>query len=332
MSGASAQWWATLGGCPVCGHAVATPNGHGGVCSQCGKTWRDQGSIRVWRDDVAQAHERHVPHEWTVGRQSTGAAHAAFLARRAVWNVLKVAGLPVRALLQRKLSSFQSRSTTDATLAQGWRDYYLRGLSLPSQPVWFEHSYRTIEKLGFARALGHHIVVQDIRTQDYWAAFDRAWCQVVPPAAPHFPLRNGVADVAFTDGAIFDVEAGRLTEFFAECLRILKPGGYAIVWAGNSLARSRAMSEVRWHGRIHSLRDVRAASVRAGLSEVDHWFEGFAPPFLPTAISTLRHALAPWPFKTFDNDSWLARLQKPQQRAHWLLRLIKPATSVGVAP
>ena len=302
-----------------------------GVCPQCRKAWRDQGTVRMWRDDEAAAEERHLPHEWSAGRRSTGVARASFLARRAVWNVLKGVGLPLRAQLQRRVTAFETRANADRTLAHAWRDHYLKGLALPAAPIWFEHSYRKVEKLAFARLLGHHIVVQDIRVQPYWPAFDQAWCQVVPPLARHFPLRSGVADVAFTDGAIFDVEDGDLPAFFAEFLRILKSGGVLIVWAGNSLARSRAMSEVRWHGLIHSLERVTDAATRAGLVEVDHWFEGYAPPVLPTAVNMVRHALAPWPFKTFDNDSWLAEWQQPQHRAYWLLRLAKPAAANGAA-
>ena len=331
MNGSPVRWWTDLGACPMCGHAVSGSQQERRSCPQCRKSWSDRGSIRVWREDEAGAEERHLPHEWSAGRNSTGGARAAFLAKRAVWNVLKGVGLPLRAQMQREVGAFEQRSQTDAALAHSWRDHYLKGLSVPRQAVWFEHSYRKIEKIAFARLLEHRIIVQDIRVQPYWAAFDQAWCQVVPPLAPHFPLQAGVADVAFTDGAIFDVEASDLIRLFGEFGRVLKPGGVLIIWAGNSLARSRAMSEVRWHGRIHSLDQVRQAASASGLVEIDHWFEGFAPPFLPTAINMARHALAPWPFKTFDNDSWLARWQQPHHRAYWLLRLTKPAT-LGATP
>jgi hypothetical protein len=131
-------------------------------------------------------------------------------------------------------------------------------------------------------------------------------------------------DLAFTDGAIFDVDASRLERFFGEFLRILKPGGHLVVWAGNSLSPTRARSEMRWHGRIHSLADVRRATRDAGFVEVDVTFEGFAPPMVGTAFNMLRGALTPWSFKTYDHDSWLARFQRPDRRAYWLLRLAKP--------
>ena len=40
-------------------------------------------------------------------------------------------------------------------------------------------------------------------------------------------------------------------------------------------------------------------------------FEGYAPPMFGTVFNMLKGALAPWPFKTYDHDSWLARVSAP---------------------
>jgi SAM-dependent methyltransferase len=232
--------------------------------------------------------------------------------------------MPIRSLLRRRLAAFQARSTVDRTLAERWRSHYLGGLDLPAAPLVFEHSYRKIEKLGFATLLGHRIAVQDIRPHAWWRGFPDASFHVVPPDARRLPFDTAVMDLAFTDGAIFDVDPSGLEHLFGEFLRILKPGGHLVVWAGNSLSRSRARGEVRWHGRIHSLADVRRATRQLGFVEHDVTFEGYAPPVFGTVFNMLRGALGPWPFKTYDHDSWLARIQRPDRRAYWLLRLTKP--------
>jgi SAM-dependent methyltransferase len=189
----------------------------------------------------------------------------------------------------------------------------------------FEYSYRTVEKVGFAALLGFRIAVQEIRQPSWWRDEPHAWLQVVPLDGRYLPYTEGFADLAFTDGAIFDFERDALQAFFLECLRVLKPGGCFIIWAGNSRSRSRARSETRWHGRIHSLPEVRTAAIDAGFLEVDCSFEGFSPPFFATVVNMLRLALGPWPIKTYDYDSWLAQWQRPERRAYWLLRLEKPA-------
>lgn len=187
----------------------------------------------------------------------------------------------------------------------------------------FEYSYRKVEKLGFAGLLGYRIAIQDIRPQPWWGQYPHAWFQVVPLAADRLPYKDAVADIAFIDGVIFDIELQSLGAFFRECQRILKPGGYLIVWGGNSLSRSRAKSERQWHGRIHSLVDVRAAVASAGFAEIDVSFEGYAPPFFAMVVNMMRAVLGPWRFKTYDYDSWLALWQQPEKRAYWLLRLVK---------
>ena len=318
-------WWHALAACPKCGCAPLDENFNG--CPNCGLNSSQDSNILIWQGEAVRPDERTMPNEWVVGRRSTGFARVVFLAKRLLWNLFKAAGLPVTYLLRRKLQSFEQRSRVDRVLADDWRAQYLGGLDLPEQPLQYEYSYRKVEKLGFAQQLGFRIVIQDIRRQPWWDGSPNAWFQVVPSQYPLVPLVDAVADLAFTDGAIFDLDEPALERFFAECWRVLKPGGYLVVWAGNSHSRSRAMSEIRWHGRIHSLATVRAAAALAKFSEIDLVFEGFSPPLLPSAVNMIRHGLAPWAFRTYDSHSWLARWQRPEKRAYWRLRLLKQAAA-----
>ena len=285
-----------------------------------------------WGTEVpADSDLRRLPAEWIAGRQASGRQRLVFLGQRALWNVAKIAGLPLRSLVKRRLATFQARAAIDKTLAEEWRRHYLDGFDLPAGSLWFEYSYRKIEKVGFAALLGYRITVQDIRPHPWWVGFPDASFHIVPPDARRLPVDTALMDLAFTDGAIFDVESSGLEPLFAEFLRILKPGGYLVVWAGNSLSRTRAIAEKRWHGRIHSLADVRRAARRAGFAEIDATFEGYAPPIFATVFNMVRGALGPWPFKTYDHDSWLARFQRSDRRAYWLLRLTKPHALAGAS-
>jgi SAM-dependent methyltransferase len=323
------SWWQSLAACPACGESLTTPLDADarGNCRRCGLSWSQDRNVTVWHQASALGDERLLPAEWIAGRTLSGRRRALFLGKRLLWNLLKVAGFPLRHLVRRRLAAFQAQSLVDTNLAEQWRGHYLKDLDLPRDAVMFEYSYRKLEKLGFARLLGYRVVIEDIRRHPWWDDYPHAWFQVVPPSSSRVPLKTATVDVAFTDGVIFDMEASSLEPFFRECLRILKPCGYLVIWAGNSLSRTRARSEVRWHGRIHSLAHVKKASLAAGFREVDVSFEGFAPPFLPAVINMLRGALTPSQFKTYEHDSWLARWQRPEKRAYWLLRLVK---TIGV--
>jgi SAM-dependent methyltransferase len=323
---AGTRWWDRIIACPGCGRPIeAAGEADHGRCGGCSLEWARSDHVWRWGGGVpADSDLRRLPSAWIAGRQAVGHRRLAFLGQRALWNVGKAVGLPLRSLVKRRLATFQARAAVDRTLAEEWRRHYLDGLDLPAGSRWFEHSYRKIEKVGFATLLGYRIAVQDIRPHPWWLGFPDASFHVVPPDVQRLPVDTAVMDLVFTDGAIFDVEAPALEPLFAEFLRILKPGGYLVVWAGNSLSRTRAIAEKRWHGRIHSLADVRRATRRAGFLEIDVTFEGYAPPAFATAFNMVKGALGPWPFKTYDHDSWLARFQRTDRRAYWLLRLTKP--------
>lgn len=326
---AAVSWWSDIGACPTCGSpARGLAAADRGSCGSCGAGWTRHGNATIW-DGSAPAADRLVPAAWATGAGMRGTRRAYVVGRRAAWSAAKAIGFPVRFLTRKRLDSFQRRSLVDKRLAQEWHDHYLQGLRLPGGAVLFEFSYRKMEKFGFARSLGYRLAVQDVRPHGWWADDPYAWFQATPIGSHRLGLADGVADAAFTDGAIFDVDADHLADLFAEYLRILKPGGYLLIWAGNSLSRTRAQSERRWHGRVHSLDQVQQAARRAGFLQIDVTFEGYAPPAFATAVSMLRAALRPGAFKTYDYDSWLARWQKPQRRAYWLLRLVK--TSRGIA-
>jgi SAM-dependent methyltransferase len=308
------DWARAIFACPRCAASVEL-DASAGKCPRCAQGWTQEGNVTTWSGAHPVGDERAVASEWLRGRGT---------AKRIAWTLLKIAGYPLRRLFNARIAAFQRRALTDQALADEWRRHYLKGIALGGDPVVFEYSYRKAEKAGFAGLLGFRIVAQDIRTQPWWREDPHVRFQVVPPEAPRFPLRDGVAELAFVDGVIFDQPADALETFFRECLRILHPNGHLVVWGGNSLSPSRTRSEIRWHGRIHSLAEVRAAAARAGFRERDVSFEGFAPPAFPEVINMLRLALAPWPVKTHDHHSWLARLQRPERRAYWLLRMSKP--------
>jgi len=320
------HWWDRLSACPACGAKVsASADASRGRCGRCDLEWSQEGHITEWHAERPVGDERALPYEWIAGHRLAGRAKIIFLAKRALWKLLTLIGFPVRHLVRRKLAAFQRRSLVDRTLAEQWRRHYLKGLALPVNPLMFEYSYRKVEKLGFAALLGFRIAIQDIRRHVWWGDHRHAWFQLVPVAGRYLPFTDSVVDLAFTDGVIFDMERPSLDTFFRECLRILKPGGYLIIWGGNSRARTRALAEIRWHGRIHSLEEVRSSTGAAGFTEIDFSFEGYAPPMFPTVFNMLRAALSPWPFKTYDYDSWLSRWQRPERRSFWLLRLAKPS-------
>jgi SAM-dependent methyltransferase len=318
-------WWQSLAACPACGESLTArlDPGSRGTCRRCGLSWSQDRNVTVWHQAIAPGDERLLPAEWIAGRTLSGQRRALFLGKRLLWKLLTVAGFPLRYLARRRLAAFQAQSLVDTNLAEQWRGHYFKDLKLRRDAVMFEYSYRKLEKLGFAGLLGYRIVVQDIRRHPWWADYPHAWFQVVPPSSSRVPIKTATVDVAFTDGVIFDMDGSSLEPFFRECLRVLKPSGYLVIWAGNSASRTRALSEIRWHGRIHSLAQVRKASIAAGFREVDVSFEGFAPPFLAAPVNILRGALTPFQFKTYEYDSWLARWQRREKRAYWLLRLVK---------
>lgn len=317
-------WWEGLIACPSCGAEIATEHEKlpSSSCS-CGLQWSRCENIIEWKSEQDKGQERIFPAEWIERSKAKGIKRLSYLANRLLWNVMKIMAFPFRFLLQYRLSSFHKRSITDEALAKHWQQHYLKGLPLPSQPLIYEYSYRKVEKAGFAQLLGHKIVIQDIREHFWWKKFPNALFQIVPAELNLLPFHENQVDVVFTDGVIFDMEALQLQKFLEECHRVIRPGGSLVIWGGNSLSKSRSKSEIQWHGRIHSADVVREMAGNANFREKELSFEGFSPTIFPRLINTLRKILAPWPFKSYDSDSWLARFQQPEKRDYWLLKLQK---------
>lgn len=327
MMGAETAWWKNLIACPSCGFYInPKDDAFKPACKNCTAEWALRENIIEWKGGRKDSRERLIPLEWIVEGRSKGAKKFLFLIKRLLWNVMKTSSYPVRFLFKHRIASFHKRSLTDKSLAQNWKKHYFKGLTLPSQPIIYEYSYRKVEKIGFAGLLGHKIVVQDIREHSWWGNFPHVLFQIVPAEYQRVPIVTDQVDVVFTDGVIFDMDTHQLKTFLKECYRIIRPGGYLIIWGGNSLSRSRAKSEVQWHGRIHSPDIVREVAQKAAFVEKDFSFEGFSPPVFPQPVNMIRKAFAPWPFKSYDYDSWLSTRQKPENRAYWLLRLAKPVS------
>ena len=316
-----------MGVCPECGVRVEFSDAAHDRCANGCCSWSQVGNATAWSGTPPGPRQRLVPIEWINAEQSRGLRRGLFAGRMALWRTAKLITFPLRWLLKVRMASFQERSRTDRILAEKWRDHYFKNLDIPTAAVMYEYSYRKAEKAGFAKLLGYRVVVQDIREHDWWNDDPDVWFTVVPDGARHIPLLNSAVDLVFLNGVIFDMNSERLQAFVRECLRILKPGGYLVIWGGNSMSRARARSEKRWHGRIHSLERVRSVSRRAGFGELDCTFEGFSPHVFVSFLDTLRRALSPWSFKTYDFDSLLGRWQSPEKRAYWLLRLVKPTRS-----
>ena len=322
--GAENIWWEGLISCPSCGTYI--PTEHEKLVSSsccCGLEWSRRENIIEWKSEHDKGQDRIFPAEWIEQSKEKGVRRLSYLVNRLLWNVMKIIAFPFRFLLKYRISSFHKRSLTDEALAKHWQKHYFKGLDIPAKPLIYEYSYRKVEKVGFSQLLGYKVVIQDIREHSWWNKFPDALFQIVPAEFSLLPFHENQVDVIFSDGVIFDMESPQLKKFLKECHRIIRPGGYLVIWGGNSLSWGRARFEIQWHGRIHSADIVREMAGNADFIEKELSFEGFSPPIFPRLINTLRRTLAPWPFKSYDSDSWLASLQKPEDRGYWLLKFQK---------
>ena len=171
-----------------------------------------------------------------------------FLGKRAVWNAAKVVGLPVRSLLNRRLATFQARSVVDKALAEQWRSHYLNGTrparrvaacsstaiersrNSDLRPCWgIALRCRTSAPIRGGAVFRMPLFTSCRRTSTDCPSIRRSWISRSRTAPSLTSTRRGCE------------------HFFGEFLRILKPGGHLVVWAGNSLSRWRARAEKRWH-------------------------------------------------------------------------------------
>jgi SAM-dependent methyltransferase len=231
-----------------------------------------------------------------------------------------VLGAAVRQWIENRTDTYYERTLTDRALAEAWRSHYLGGLLLPPRAEAFEHGCGRGRHLALLTQSGFRAAGVDVIAHPWWDRLPHACFQVVPTAAARLPWGECEFDLALSFLAISELSAEAAAALIREMRRILRPGGYLLIFEVNTASFGAAAAR-RWYGRLHSATAVRTMASRTGFQEVDFTVEGFASPILPVAVNALRKSFLPAGVRMTDYDSWLARLLPEYRRDRWLLRL-----------
>lgn len=230
----------------------------------------------------------------------------------------------IRRWVNRRTEDYYERTLSDRTLSDAWRAHYLAGLDLPAQATVFEHGGGRGRHVGLLAQAGYRVTATDVAVHPWWGRLPNSCFHVVPVTCRRLPWADAQFDLALSFLVISFVPEDELAGLLAEMRRVLKPGGYLLIFESSTEGFGAPVAQ-RWYGRLHSLATVRAAAARQGLTETDVSLEGFASPVLPATVNFIRKSLAPRGIRMTDYDSWLARLTPERRRDRWLLRLRRPS-------
>ncbi len=230
---------------------------------------------------------------------------------------------PLRYFSDSRVEGYYRRTVNDASLAAGWRDHYLRGLTLESGAAVLDHGCGRGRHIGLLTQLGFLVAAQDVRTAPWWARVHACAFQAVPAEAPRLPWRDCSFDAMLDVNVVHHLDSAQLTTLAAEAFRVLKPGGCWLLLEANADSYG-ARAPRKYYGRLHTIEDVRRVTADRGFMEIDRSYEGFYSPVLPQLVNFLRKQAWPGPFEIEDFDSRLAAATPARRRALWLLRLRKP--------
>jgi SAM-dependent methyltransferase len=293
--------------CPYCGQAVNTEPPPLG-CS-CGH--RAMRTAFGW--------------SWGSRPLQTRAARLRMLLRAAL-DPLENPYSPLVMLTRRKVEAYYRRILGEHRLAAKWRHHFLDGLALPDRPVLLDHGCGRGRVMALASNCGFQAYGQDVTDHPWWSELRQATFQVVPADAQYLPWADEAFDLVTDFSVIGHVADAALEHLSREIFRVLRPGGYWLLWEVNPRGWGARASR-RFCGGVHATARLRAAVTAAGFVEHSGWTEGWRSPLWPRGVEFVRGILCAREFDYFEYHDGIASYLPPVRRAMWVLRLEKPMRS-----
>ena len=230
---------------------------------------------------------------------------------------------PLVQLSRKRIEAYYARALNDRGLAEQWSTHFLGGLDLPAVPTLLDHGCGRGRVAALARQCGFRTFGQEIAPHPWWGKLDGTLFQVVSPTLDYLPWGNEVADIVTDFSVIGHFLPHSLSGLAVEVFRVLKPGGYWVIWEANDLGYGTHVNR-RHYGRLHALNDVLGIVAHSGFEMHSSWFESFNFPIFPRVESFVRNVLFSRDFDYFDYNQGVAQYINPERRAKWVLRLRKP--------
>ncbi|MGE3401258.1 MAG: class I SAM-dependent methyltransferase [Vicinamibacterales bacterium] len=229
--------------------------------------------------------------------------------------------MPFRHVTARRLEAYYRRTLSDVGLAERWAAHYLGGLDIPAGAAVLDHGSGRGRHIAILQRLGYRVSGQDMAGHAWWDRLRPASLQVVPPAAPRLPWRDGSFHLVLDVEVLHYLDEASLARHVAEVHRVLAAGGYWVLVEANDQAYGAFLPR-RFMGRLHSEEVIRRLTAHR-FSTIDAGYEGVYAPYVPRLVNFIRQQAWPGPYDPADYGSWLERRIPARRRAMWRMRLRK---------
>ncbi len=229
---------------------------------------------------------------------------------------------PIVVMMRHVVENYYERTVSDAELACKFKDYFLSGIDLAATLKVLDHGCGRGRLIGLLAQLGMSVAAQDVAAHRWWSRFPNTEFQIISQDCDILPWPSECFDIVFDFEVVQYFAPGRLARLVDEVGRILRPGGYWIVWGPNPCGRG--FQALRRLGQIpfcYKPEDIVNMAAGVNLEYVDCRYDNVSSMYFPRLTAAVHVIRSGNSFDYFSYGQDRQRAIRPEEKRMYVIRL-----------